>query len=151
VCGDRVLQPGETCDTCPADCVIGPCSAPGSPTQAFVVELQNEFGFQPTTTTVVVGYNSTKLSIPGSNSVPTVRQRVVAPPPLPQAFTPVDLDYVLRVLVSRNTPLTTLFTVTFDRCAGAPVPTLDDVACTSEGCAQGGGSVPGCSCTIRLP
>ena len=150
-CGDRVLQPGQTCAECPADCVVGPCNAPGAPTQAFVVELENEFGFDPTTATVILAYNSTKLSIPGTGAVPSVRQRVVAPAPLPQAFTPNDQDYQVRVLISRNTPLATLFTATFDRCGGAPAPTLADVACTVEGCAQQGGAVPGCSCFARLP
>lgn len=150
-CGDRVLQPGQTCAECPADCVVGPCTAPGAPTQAFVIELENEFGFDPTTATVVLAYNSTKLSIPGTGAVPSVRQRVVAPAPLPQAFTPNDMDYAVRVLISRNTPLATLFTATFDRCGGAPAPTLADVACTVEGCAQQGGAVPGCSCFARLP
>ena len=58
------------------------------------------------------------------------------------------------MLISRNTPLTDsspLFTATFDRCAGAPAPTLADLACTVIGCAQGGGSVPGCSCTVSVP
>lgn len=150
-CGDRVLQPGQTCAECPEDCVVGPCNSPGAPTQAFVVELENEFGFDPTTATVILAYNSTKLSIPGSGAVPSVRQRVVAPAPLPQAFTPNDQDYQVRVLISRNTPLATLFTATFDRCAGAAAPSLADVACTVEGCAQQGGAVPGCSCFARLP
>jgi hypothetical protein len=153
VCGNRVIEPGESCDSCPADCVVGPCTSPGAPTVAFRVDLLNEFGFEPTTTTVLLAYDSTKLSIPGTGTASSVRQRVVAPPPLPQAFTPSDLEYGVQVLVSRNTPLTDipLFTATFDRCAGAPVPTLADVACTAIGCAQGGGSVPGCSCTVSLP
>jgi hypothetical protein len=152
-CGNRVIEPGETCDSCPADCVVGPCSSPGAPTVAFRVDLLNEFGFDPTTATVLLAYNSTKVSIPGTGTATSVRQRVAAPPPLPQAFTPSDLDYGVQVLVSRNTPLTdvALFTVTFDRCSGAPAPTLADLACTAIGCAQGGGPVPGCSCTVSLP
>lgn len=153
-CGNRVIEPGESCDTCAADCVVGPCTSPGAPTAAFRVNITNEFGFDPTTATVLLAYNSTKLSIPGTGAAVSVRQRVVAPAPLPQAFTPNDLEYAVQVLISRNTPLTEsspLFTATFDRCSGAPAPTLADLACTVIGCAQGGGGVPGCSCTVSLP
>ena len=151
VCGNRVLEAGETCTACPADCVVGPCSNPGMPTQAFTVDLVPPLGFQPTTATILLGYDSTVLSLPGMGTATTVRQRVVAPPPVPQAFTPNDLDYAVRVLVSRNVPLGTLFTATFDRCGGAPAPLLGDVACQVESCAAGGSGVPGCTCTVRLP
>ena len=43
------------------------------------------------------------------------------------------------------------FTVTFDRCASAPVPTLADLSCTVLSCAQGGGGVSGCTCVVSLP
>ncbi|MBX3028476.1 hypothetical protein KF840_26580 [bacterium] len=151
VCGNRVLEPGETCESCAADCVIGPCNAPGSPTEAFIVDLVQPTGFQPTTATVLLGYNSTKLSLPGTGTATTVRQRIVAPAPVPQAFTPNDKDYAVQVLISRNTPLGQLFTATFDRCSGSPAPTLADVSCAVLSCAQGGGGVAGCTCTVRLP
>lgn len=150
-CGNRVLEPGETCAACPADCAIGPCTTPGNPTTAFRVDLVPPMGFQPTTATVLLAYNSTRLSIPGSGTATTVRQRVVAPAPIPQAFTPNDLDYAVQVLESRNVPLGQLFTATFDRCGGAPAPTLADLACTVLSCAQGGGSVSGCACIVSLP
>ncbi|HSP99115.1 MAG TPA: hypothetical protein VL049_17975 [Candidatus Dormibacteraeota bacterium] len=151
VCGNHVLESGETCDSCAADCAIGPCNAPGMPTQAFIVDLVQPPGFQPTTATVLFGYDSTKLSVPGTGTATTVRQRVVAPAPVPQAFTPNDKDYAVQVLISRNVPLGQLFTATFDRCGGAAAPTLADVSCTVLSCAQGGGGVAGCTCTVRLP
>lgn len=150
-CGNRVLEPGETCASCPADCAIGPCTSPGNPTAAFRVDLVPPMGFQPTTATVLLGYNSTRLSIPGTGTATSVRQRVVAPAPLPQAYTPNDLEYALQVLESRNTPLGQLFTATFDRCSGAPAPTLADLSCTVLSCAQGGGGVAGCACIVSLP
>lgn len=149
-CGNRVIEPGETCVSCPADCVSGPCTASAT-TQTFTVDLVPPVGFQPTTATVLLGYQSTKLSIPGSGTATSVRQRVIAPAPIPQAFTPNDLDYAVRVLISRNTPLATLFTVTFDRCTGGPAATLADLACTVESCAAAGTGVPGCTCTVRVP
>lgn len=151
VCGNRVLEPGESCDGCPADCVVGPCNVPGTPTQAFIVDLVQPSGFQPTTATILLGYDSTGLSLPGTGTATTVRQRVVAPAPVPQAFTPNDKDYAVQVLISRNTPLGQLFTATFDRCSGAAAPTLADVSCTVLSCAQGGGGVAGCTCSVRLP
>ena len=151
VCGNRVLEMGETCTSCPADCVVGPCNSPGAPTQAFIVDLIQPSGFQPTSATVELGYNSTVLNIPGTGTATTVRQRVVAPPPVPQAFTPNDKDYALVVQETRLTPLGQLYTVTFDRCAGAPVPTLADVSCTVMSCAQSGAPVTGCRCAARLP
>lgn len=150
-CGNRVLEPGETCAACPADCAVGPCDSPGAPTVAFRVDLVPPPGFQPTTATVLFGYDSSALSLPGTGTATSVRQRVVAPAPVPQAFTPNDLEYAVQVLVSRNTPLGQLFTATFDRCAGAPAATLDDLACTVLSCAQGGGGVVGCTCTVSLP
>jgi hypothetical protein len=70
---------------------------------------------------------------------------------VPQAFTPNDLEYAVQVLESRNIPLGQLFTATFDRCSGAPAPTLADLSCTVLSCAQGGGGVSGCTCVVSLP
>ncbi|HSQ01020.1 MAG TPA: DNRLRE domain-containing protein [Candidatus Dormibacteraeota bacterium] len=130
--------------------VVAPTStatatATNTPTPSFTRSLT------VTTATVLFGYNSTTLSIPGTGTATTVRQRVVAPAPVPQAFTPNDLEYAVQVLVSRNTPLAQLFTATFDRCASAPAPTLADLSCTVLSCAQGGGGVSGCACTVSLP
>ncbi len=150
-CGNRVIEPGETCGGCAADCVVGPCSSPGAPTSAFRVDLVPPTGFQPTTATVLLGYNSTKMSIPGTGTATSVRQRVVAAAPIPQAFTPNDLEYAVQVLISRNTPLGQLFTATFDHCGGVAAPTLADLACTVLSCAEGGGSVAGCTCVVSTP
>src|SRR4029078_5621089 len=84
VCGNSVLESSETCETCAPDCVVGPCNAPGMPTQAYIVDLVQPTGFQPTTATVLVGYNSTKLSLPGTGTAPTLRQRLVARLPAAQ-------------------------------------------------------------------
>ncbi|MGH3584170.1 MAG: hypothetical protein ACRDUB_21465 [Mycobacterium sp.] len=141
---------GEACNACAADCQVQACT-PGAPTVAFAVDLVAPLGFAPTTTTVLVGYDSAAMSIPGSGSVASVRQRVVAPPPLPQSFAPNDLDYAVRVLVSRNIPVGQIATIAFDQCSGQPAPTLVQLACAVETCSQGGSPVPGCTCTIRVP
>jgi len=149
-CGNRVLEPGETCSSCASDCVIGPCS-PTAPTVAFAADLQPPLGQAPTAATVLIGYHSSRLSVPGSGNELSVRQRLVPPPPLPQAFAVNDLNYAARVVITRNTTLGHLFTATFDRCAGQPAPTLADLACTVEGCSAGAGPIEGCTCSVRVP
>jgi hypothetical protein len=156
-CGNNILEPGEICDSCevctnscPEDCVVQPCS-PTTPTVPFVIDLVPPLGFNPTTVTVLVGYDSSRMSIPGSGTAASVRQRVVAPAPIPLTYAPNDLDYAVRVLVSRNVPVEQIATATFDRCIEQPAPTMDDLACTVETCSQGGSPVPGCTCTVRVP
>jgi hypothetical protein len=149
-CGNHVLEPGETCEGCPTDCAVQACTG-GSPTVVVTVDLVPPLGEQPTTATVLVGYDNAVIALPGSGSVPSVRQRIIPPAPLPQSFGVNDLDYAVRVVVSRNMPLGRLVTATFDRCQGAPAPVGADFACTVEGCAAGGAPVTGCSCTVTLP
>jgi hypothetical protein len=115
------------------------------------VDLVPPPGQEPTAATIFLAHHSGRLSIPGSGSDTSVRQRVRAPAPLPQSFNVNDLDYGVRVVVTRSTPLGTLFTATFDVCQGAPSPSLASVACTIEGCAAGAGPIQGCSCSVRSP
>jgi hypothetical protein len=117
----------------------------------FTADLLPPAGQNPTTATVLLGYDSSRLSIPGSGTAISVRQRVAAPPPLPQSFAVNDLDYALLVVVSRNVTLGTLFTATFDACEGSPAPTIADLACTVQGCAAAAGPIDGCTCSVRVP
>jgi hypothetical protein len=149
-CGNDLLEPGETCEGCPDDCMVLSCNAT-APTIAFAVDLVPPLGEQPTTATVLLAYRSNLLSIPGSSNETSVRQRVLPPAPLPQSFAVNDLDYAVRVVVSRNVPLGRLFTATFDRCTGQDAPTLADVACIVEGCASSGTPLPGCGCMVVQP
>lgn len=134
--------------SCPADAVIGSCTAAGQ--LPFRIEFEAAIGTVPTSTTVLVGYRSDVVSIPGSGASRDVRGRVAVAPPPPFLSTPTDLDYALRLIIVRTSPLAegTLATVTFDRCSGAAAPTAADFGCYVEGCSGQGGPIEGCSCRI---
>ncbi len=151
MCGNGVLEPGETCTSCPQDCVVRACTA-SLPTVPFSFNLRFSSS-APTSLSVLIGYNSARLSIPGSGTAGTVSGRVTAPPPAPFPFIRNDLNYGLRVVMSRTSPFQagTFLTVTFDQCQGAPAPTAADLACTIEGCAGLGGEISGCSCAVNAP
>jgi hypothetical protein len=149
VCGNGFIEPGETCASCAVDCTIGPCIATTT-SVTFQVQFQAPLGASPNTATTLIGYRSNRVSIPGSGSVTSVRQRVTFPPPLPNVGSVNDLDYALRVVIGRNAGLSNglLYSVRFDTCQGAPAVTAADFACTMEACAGGGGPISGCSCNV---
>ena len=120
---------------------------------SFAVDFAFPVGSKPTSATILLGYRSDLVSVPGTGIVSTVRQRVVAPSPPPFLFTPNDRDYALRVVISRTGGLDSalLFTVRFDRCTGAAAPTAADFGCFVEGCAGSNGSVNGCTCAVSNP
>lgn len=148
-CGNGLLENGETCESCPQDCVPSACD-PSAENSVWEVAFASDIGSSPTSVTILLAYRSDVISIPGSGFQPTVRQRVTVPPPPPFLFTPNDLDYALRVVLSRTNGLDQglLFTVRFDRCEGAPVPDLADFSCSVEGCAGAGGTIDGCACSV---
>lgn len=151
VCGDSLLEPGETCTSCPPDCMAGACQ-PTSQTYTFAIRLRAPAGQTATATTLLVPYRSTVISIPGSGSAPEVRRRVRAAPPLAQPFTVDDLDWAVRLSASRAAGLASpLATAQFDACAGAPPPTTDDLTCIVEACAGSAGPIDDCSCSIEGP
>lgn len=150
VCGNKVLEPGESCQTCAADCVVQPCTATTT-TVSFVFDLIPPPGQAPSSATVLLGYRSDLVSIPGTGTQASVLQRVVAPPPPPSPFVRNDANYALSVVLGRTTPIKELFTVTFDRCQGAAAPTVGDFGCAILGCASGGAPIDGCSCTVSTP
>jgi hypothetical protein len=102
--------------------------------------------------TIVVGYKSNLVSLPGSTNASSVRMRVHNTP----ANTIVqvsDLDYALRVVLSRGggLPAGRMFTVDFDSCQGAPSATTAEFGCTIEGCGSASGPIAGCSCALLTP
>jgi len=120
---------------------------------SFAVQFDGPAGTTPLTSTVLLGYRSNRVSIPGTGGATTVRQRVTFPSPLPNTIGVNDLDYALRVVVGRTAGIADglLFTVKFDRCTGAPAVTVADFGCNVEACAGGGGPIVGCTCHVTVP
>jgi len=173
-CGNGLIEAGETCEQCPADCRVQPCTP--SATQAFyTVSFAPPAGQDATSVTVLVGYRSSVLSIPGSGTSACMggsndghacgsnancpggqcvpRNRVTNTPP--GSIVGVnDLNYALRVVITRSPqiPPGALFTVDFDTCTGA-VATSSDVSCSipASGCAGLFGPIDGCTCTVSGP
>jgi hypothetical protein len=117
------------------------------------VLLSYPFGSQPTTVTALIGYRSNLVSIPGSGSVTSVRQRVTYPAPPPNPQTPNDLDYAIRLVLGRSAglPEGLLATIRYDRCQSTAAPTTQDFSCTIEALAGVGGNIEGGSCVISMP
>ncbi len=151
VCGNGFLEPGETCGSCPADCVVSPCTDSGSDA-TMQVNFANPPGDSATSVTVLIGYQSDLVSIPGTGLAGTVGARVI----MRQSGSTVvanDLNYALRTIVNRNAGLLNgkLYQILFDRCTSAPVPVPADFACTVEGCAGQFGTIEGCTCSVVAP
>jgi hypothetical protein len=149
-CGNHLLEPGETCQSCALDCVVQPCTATAT-TAAFVFDLMAPPGQSPTDVAIRLSYRSEILNIPGTGSVASVLSRIVAPAPAPVPFIRNDQDYAVAITLGRSMPITELFTVTFDVCQGAPAPIAADVSCAVLGCASGGPPIDGCTCQVRTP
>jgi hypothetical protein len=164
VCGNGFLEPGENFmdpglglvgdpdgAECPSDAVVSACAAEGDMV-TFEVTFTAAIGTIPTSATMLIGYRSDRLSIPGSGASRDVRGRVSAEPPAPFVFTPNDLDYALRAIVIRTSAMEQgrQLTVTFDACS-ADGATTTDLACTIEGCSGAGGPIEGCRCEVVAP
>ena len=174
VCGNGVLEQGETCKSCAADCAVHSCTSTGS-TVTFAVSFAPPAGESASSVTALVGYRGTVVSIPGSGTgscqngskngkacstgtdcpggqCVLPRSRVKHTPA--GAIVGVnDLDYALRVVVTRSSQIAPgeLFTVDFDTCQGAATPTVADLGCNVDGCASSFGNVDGCTCTVTTP
>ncbi len=148
VCGNGILEGGETCTSCPADCVVLACT-PTPPIQTFRVNFSAPAGSAPSNVSALVGYRSDRVSLPSSASS-RVKNR---PAGTSQLVT--DLNYAVRVLISASSgnviPSGRLFTVDFDSCHGAMSVTPADFACQIESCGSSFGPIDGCACTVTLP
>ena len=103
--------------------------------------------------TVVVHYDDSKASIPGSNGDPAVQGAVLSSF---FAMTPNDTDYALRnVLIDPSlvgVPAGEAFTIAFSTCNGAPAPVAADFSCIVVD-ATDANSKPasGVSCSVTVP
>ena len=144
LCGDGILQAGETCDSCPADCQVLACS-PGPPTQTFSVELQEPLGSYPTSVLVVVGYRSDRVALPASGAATRIKNR----PPGSSVLVNVVGYGVDVVLLDNPLPSGQLFTIDFDSCDGAPLVSSADFGCQVASCGSSEGPIEGCTCVVR--
>jgi cysteine-rich repeat protein len=149
-CGDGLIENGETCDACATDCTPRACTASGAQT-TFTVNFAPPPGEDASSVTVLVGYRSDHVSIPGAGSASTVTGRVKNKP-MNSILGVNDLDYAVRVVLTRSSqiPPGRLFTVDFDSCAGATVAS-SDVSCSVAGCASSFGAIEGCTCAVAGP
>jgi hypothetical protein len=145
-CGDGLLEEGETCAVCVADCTPASCT-PGSALQRVRVDLSAPPESKLTAVTARLTYRSDVLRLPRDQGDAAVRKRL-ASGEAPTVLSADDEGYALRVVVVRNAGLDSgpLVEVEFDRCAGARLPTAADLSCVVEGCTGLAGPVHGCRC-----
>jgi hypothetical protein len=150
VCGNGVIEPGETCTACPADCTVHACTAT-TPIHTVKVNLAIPSDETVSGLTLVVGYKSGTVSLPGTGAASTVGSRIKNKPGN-SIFAFNDLDYGLRTVLSRSAGFSSgqLYTVDFDSCQGAAAVTIGDFGCTVEGCSNTFGTVTDCSCSVSL-
>ena len=154
VCGNGVLEPGEDCTSCAADCVVQPCTAvTGPPFETFKVSYSQPAGTVASLVQVRLGYKSNLVSLPGTGSGPTSRVHLI------QSGTSRlvnDQGYDVLVTVQEQvvggflTP-GDIFTIDFDRCQSQPLATPADFGCTVLQCSSSFGDVTGCTCTVSTP
>ena len=151
VCGNGLLEMGETCESCAADCVVQTCNlANPAPTVTFRVNWEPPPGQPVSVIRVLVSYRTNLVSLPGSGTGPSSR---IKNKPSNSITSVNDLNYGLDVLVSKSgsLPVGRLFTVDFDRCTGAAAPSVDDFSCVVTDCGSSFGPVDGCKCSVVTP
>jgi len=160
VCGDGVIEAGETCDdgntqngdACPPDCRIVVCSPDGTTTVA-AVSFTPPTGTSVGSLTVFVEYPDGVVQIPGSGGDASVGSRITDKPSgfLVDGF---DYDYAVRVALAGSRALIPgqLFRVNFDHCQGAGPPDVADFHCTVEEAFNTSFQpVSGVTCSVSLP
>lgn len=151
-CGDGLLELGESCTSCPADCQPAPCT-PGGVTVTFNVGLTSSGA--PSQVQVALAYRSSVVSLPGTGSDVSVRRRVRFAPPPPNPFVVNDLDYAVTIASTVASGLPTapapFATAQFDVCSGASDPTVEDLSCVVQSCTGSSGPLGDCRCEVSLP
>src|ERR1700687_2132658 len=131
-CGNHVLEPSETCSDYPVYCTVQPCS-PAQPARRISIQFTAPADKEISGMTILLGYNSALVSLPGKGGDGSVSARIADQPE--QAIVAAkDLDSAPRLRVGRTRPISAgaLATIQFDSCAGAAAPTAADFACTVE-------------------
>jgi cysteine-rich repeat protein len=142
-CGDGLLSDDESCATCAADCTAQPCGA-DTASAAVTVTLGLPSGVPLSPVRLSLAYRTTTVRLPDSGL-----QSRFQPAQSGLIARPTDLQYAVDVQLARSGGVASgaAFTVTFDRCAGAPPPTGADFACLITNC----GTTSGCTCSADVP
>lgn len=161
VCGDGFVRAGvELCGdsssaacTNPGDatCPVGECN-PGGTTRVLAVHFAPPAGKDLSGIRVLVDYPESRVRIPGFSNEPSVKARVTD---LPAGLSePNDRDYALALSVASSEVLAPgrLASLTFDDCAAASAPTLDQFACQVVDASDTAfNPVDGVTCTVVTP
>jgi cysteine-rich repeat protein len=159
VCGNGVVETGETCDDgntedgdrCPSDCVILTCATDGSK-QDISVTYAAPGGTSVASVTVLLIYPDGTVQIPGTGGSSSVGGRVTNRPS-GFLFAINDLDYALRAAIAGTKPFSAseLFRVSFDHCKDSPPATNSDFSCNVVSAANTSGqTVSGVTCATGL-
>jgi len=148
MCGNGLLEDGESCETCATDCVVRPCTPQGAP-RPFVVNFTPATAMRTSSVTVQIAYRSDRINVSGHGADDDVKTRVTGTPANSSSVAN-DLDYALGVVVSHPDQIRSgpLLALSVTGCAGAPAPTATDFSCTVVGCASASGDIKGCTCAV---
>ncbi len=161
VCGDSIVEEGETCDdgntldgdSCPSNCRIEPCT-PTTSTRTFSVSVTPPNGVTLGGATLFVDYPEGKVDLAGHGNDSLVVQSITGVPAGILAI-PNDRDYGLTEVLaslSSSIPAGKLFTLTVSDCQGAVTATPADFKCTVEDAANTlGNTVNGVTCSVTAP
>jgi cysteine-rich repeat protein len=157
-CGNGLIVGSETCDdgntsdqdSCPSDCIVDQCAAQSGTN--FTVQVNFAGSNDVAGITVFLEYPEGAVSIPGSGA--SVPAGVITNLPAFAFGQTNDLDHALiqAVVEGSSFPAGLLFEIHFETCAGAPVPTAGEFACTVL-TAGDANLVPiaGVTCSVAIP
>jgi hypothetical protein len=147
-CGNGHIDAGESCETCAGDCVVHACKPGGKP-RVFDVAFDPPSEMRVSSITVLLGYDSRRVSLPGEAGAESVTKRLGDRQGKAIVVTN-DLGYALRAVFTRPGGIDSgrLFSIAVDACTGAPAPSTTDFGCIIEGCAAASGRVAGCGCHV---
>jgi len=148
VCGNGLIESGETCEDCPDDCIVDrPCETTSKSRIATVDLVQAERTY-PLGFAIRIAYRNDKLSIPGSAFDSSVVARVATSKESSHVVAR-DVGHSLRLVITDPQGLNdSSLTITFDTCKGARAA-ADDAICWVEGCTGRGTDIRGCGCNVR--
>jgi hypothetical protein len=163
LCGNRTVDPGETCDDgaangtpgdpCPGNCVIAACTPVIGSSRTFTVTYTAPAGKQVAGLTVFVDYPEGQVIIPGSGNQASVLASI-SKLPFGAFGSSNDLDWALLEAVASGSPFPSnrLFTITFEDCQCASPPAASDFTCIVTDAADENGDVlDGVTCTVTSP